>query len=65
MRIFVESIWRIAIGQVPTSDGAASYSGQARIDGLPGCGTPLVVQFKHIAGSSCGAFRRPAWLSRR
>ncbi|WP_433735613.1 4-oxalomesaconate tautomerase [Pseudomonas putida] len=55
VRIFMENTGQIAIAQVPTPNGSVSYSGQARIDGVPGCGAPLVVEFKDIAGSSCGA----------
>lgn len=55
VRIFMENTGQIAIAQVPTPDGSVSYSGQARIDGVPGYGAPLVVEFEDIAGSSCGA----------
>ncbi|NUU35537.1 4-oxalomesaconate tautomerase [Pseudomonas sp. C2B4] len=55
VRIFMENTGQIAIAQVPTPDGTVSYSGQARIDGVPGCGSPLIVEFQDIAGSSCGA----------
>lgn len=55
VRIFMENTGQIAIAQVPTPDGTVSYTGQSRIDGVPGCGAPLVVEFEDIAGSSCGA----------
>ncbi|WP_160107341.1 4-oxalomesaconate tautomerase [Pseudomonas izuensis] len=55
VRIYMENTGQIAIAQVPTPHGTVSYSGQARIDGVPGCGAPLVVEFEDIAGSSCGA----------
>lgn len=55
VRIFMENTGQIAIARVPTPDGSVSYVGQARIDGVPGCGAPLVIEFKDIAGSSCGA----------
>ncbi|RKS24905.1 4-oxalomesaconate tautomerase [Pseudomonas sp. WPR_5_2] len=55
VRIFMENTGQIAIAHVPTPDGTVSYGGQARIDGVPGCGAPLVVEFEDIAGSSCGA----------
>lgn len=55
VRIFMENTGQIAIAQVPTPDGNVSYSGPARIDGVPGSGAPLIVEFKDIAGSSCGA----------
>ncbi|MBV4521968.1 4-oxalomesaconate tautomerase [Pseudomonas sp. SWRI74] len=55
VRIFMENTGQIAIAHVPTPDGAVSYSGDTRIDGVPGSGAPLVVEFKDVAGSSCGA----------
>jgi len=55
VRIFMENTGQIAIAHVPTPNGTVRYSGEARIDGVPGCAAPLVVEFKDIAGSSCGA----------
>jgi 4-oxalomesaconate tautomerase len=55
VRIFMENTGQIAIAHVPTPDGTVSYAGAARIDGVPGSGAPLVVEFKDVAGSSCGA----------
>ncbi|MGF6092249.1 4-oxalomesaconate tautomerase [Pseudomonas sp. 18173] len=55
VRIFMENTGQIAIAHVPTPDAAVSYCGDARIDGVPGCAAPLVVEFKDIAGASCGA----------
>ncbi|MFS2197849.1 4-oxalomesaconate tautomerase [Pseudomonas sp. Pseusp3] len=55
VRIFMENTGQIAIAHIPTPEGTVSYSGEARIDGVPGSGAPLVVEFKDIAGSSCGA----------
>lgn len=55
VRIFMENTGQIAIAHVPTPNGTVSYSGEARIDGVPGCGAPLVVEFEDVAGSSCGA----------
>ena len=54
VRIFMENTGQIAIAHVPTPNGAVSYTGDARIDGVPG-GAPLIVEFEDVAGSSCGA----------
>lgn len=55
VRIFMENTGQIAVAQVPTLDGRVRYSGDARIDGVPGYAAPLVVEFEEVAGSSCGA----------
>ena len=55
VRIFMENTGQIAIAHVPTPDGTVSYAGEAHIDGVPGSGAPLIIEFEDIAGSSCGA----------
>ncbi|PTR27860.1 4-oxalomesaconate tautomerase [Pseudomonas sp. GV085] len=55
VRIFMENTGQIAIAHVPTPDGTVSYAGEAHIDGVPGGGAPLIIEFEDIAGSSCGA----------
>ena len=55
VRIYMENTGQIAIAHVPTSDGGVRYDGDARIDGVPGQAAPLIVEFKDIAGASCGA----------
>lgn len=55
VRIFMANTGQIAIAQVQTIDGRVDYAGEARIDGVPGTGAPLIVEFQDIAGSSCGA----------
>lgn len=55
VRIFMENTGQLAIAQVPTPDGAMEYTGDTRIDGVPGHAAPLVISFADIAGSSCGA----------
>lgn len=54
VRIYMENTGQIAIAHVPTSDGEVRYDGDARIDGVPGQAAPLIVEFKDIAGASCG-----------
>jgi 4-oxalomesaconate tautomerase len=36
-------------------DRAPTYSGEARIDGVPGTAAPIPLAFRDTAGSSCGA----------
>ncbi|WP_432783441.1 4-oxalomesaconate tautomerase [Pseudomonas corrugata] len=55
VRIFMENTGQIAIAHVPTPDGTVSYAGEAHIDGVPGGGAPLIIEFEDIAGSNCGA----------
>jgi len=55
VRIFMENTGQIAVAHVPTPDGTVRYSGDARIDGVPGQAAPLIVEFEDVAGSSCGA----------
>jgi len=55
VRIFMENTGQIAIARVQTPDGAVSYSGDARIDGVPGTSAPIAITFKDTAGSSCGS----------
>jgi 4-oxalomesaconate tautomerase len=55
VRIFMENTGQIAVTHVPTPHGAVNYSGEARIDGVPGGGAPLIVEFEDVAGSSCGS----------
>jgi 4-oxalomesaconate tautomerase len=38
-----------------TPGGAARYAGEARIDGVPGTGAPIVIDFLDTAGSVCAA----------
>jgi len=40
---------------VPSSEGAVEYEGDARIDGVPGTAAPIALEFLDVAGSSCGS----------
>ena len=40
---------------VSTPCGAVSYQGEARIDGVSGTSAPILVNFRNVAGSVCGA----------
>src|SRR3546814_18719602 len=45
----------VAMATVATPGGAVSYSGDAKIDGVPGTHAPIPLEFRDTAGSSCGA----------
>jgi 4-oxalomesaconate tautomerase len=53
--IFMENTGQVAIATVRTPGGAVSYSGDAKIDGVPGSHAPVPLEFRDTAGSSCGA----------
>ncbi len=53
--IFMQNTGKIAIATVETPKGEVSYSGEAKIDGVPGTASPISIEFSDIAGSSCGA----------
>lgn len=55
VRIFMENTGQTAIATVSTPGGRVSYSGNARIDGVPGHHAPVPLAFMDTAGSSCGA----------
>ena len=53
--IFMENTRQIAIVRIQTPGGQVSYTGEARIDGVPGSHAPIPIEFRDTAGSSCGA----------
>lgn len=53
--IYMVNTGQIAVATVQTPDGAVTYDGEARIDGVPGLHAPIPLQFRDTAGSSCGA----------
>jgi 4-oxalomesaconate tautomerase len=53
--IFMENTGQIAVATVQTPGGHVTYSGDARIDGVPGSHAPIPLEFRDTAGSSCGA----------
>jgi 4-oxalomesaconate tautomerase len=55
VRIFMENTQQTAIAIVQTPNRQVVYSGDAKIDGVPGTSAPIAIQFNDIAGSSCGA----------
>ena len=55
IRIFMENTGQIATARVETPGGAIRYTGDARIDGVPGTHAPIEITFEDTAGSTCGA----------
>jgi 4-oxalomesaconate tautomerase len=53
--IFMENTGQVARATVETSGGRVRYTGEARIDGVPGTAAPIPIVFADTAGSSCGA----------
>ncbi len=54
VRIHMVNTQSIAVAAVPTPGGQVAYSGDARIDGVPGTASPIIIDFLDIAGGSCG-----------
>ncbi len=55
VRVYMENTASICDLVVQTPDGAVTFDGDARIDGVPGTAAPVVCEFLDVAGSSCGA----------
>lgn len=53
--IFMENTGQIAVASVSTPNHTVNYSGEARIDGVPGTHAGIPLEFRDTAGSSCGA----------
>ncbi len=53
--IFMENTGQVAVATVQTPGGDVTYSGIAKIDGVPGSHAPVPLEFRDTAGSSCGA----------
>ena len=53
--IYMENTGQVAVATVETPGGRVRYSGDARIDGVPGTAAPVPLEFRDTAGSSCGA----------
>ncbi|ADU14060.1 4-oxalomesaconate tautomerase [Asticcacaulis excentricus] len=54
VRIFMVNTASIAEATVQTPGGRVTYTGEARIDGVPGTHAPVMLNFLDVAGSSCG-----------
>jgi 4-oxalomesaconate tautomerase len=55
VRIYMENTGQFALAKVQTPKGIITYSGEAKIDGVPGQSSPIALTFEDTAGSSCGA----------
>lgn len=53
--IHMDNTGQVAVASVPTPDGQVVFDGMASIDGVPGQHAPIALEFRDIAGSSCGA----------
>ena len=55
VRIHMVNTGGISVARVQTPGGQVTYAGDATIDGVPGSAAPVMLEFRDIAGSSCGA----------
>ena len=55
VRIHMLNTGSIAVAHVPTPKGVVEYTGDTRIDGVPGTAAPIPLDFLDVAGSTCGA----------
>ncbi len=54
--IYMENTGQIAVANVRTPGGGGPiYAGDRAIDGVPGTASPIPIEFRDTAGSSCGA----------
>lgn len=55
VRIHMLNTGSDATARIQTPKGKVSYQGEAKIDGVPGTSSPVLIDFLDVAGSSCGA----------
>lgn len=55
VRIWMVNTESLAVARIETPAGQVNYAGDARIDGVPGTGAPIPIEFLDVAGSTCGA----------
>ena len=53
--IYMENTGQIAEALVRTPGGEPTYAGSRAIDGVPGTASPIPIEFRDTAGSTCGA----------
>lgn len=53
--IYMENSGQVAVATVKLDDGLPTYSGDASIDGVPGSAAGIPLEFRDVAGSTCGA----------
>lgn len=54
VRIHNTNTGKILIAEVPTEDGLAKVNGDCKIDGVPGSGAKIMLDFSDTSGSVCG-----------
>jgi 4-oxalomesaconate tautomerase len=55
VRIHMVNSGEVAVAQISTPGGKVNYTGDTRIDGVPGSHAAVPLMFQNIAGSMCGA----------
>lgn len=55
VRIFNTNTQRILLGDIPVVDGLAAVAGDFQMDGVPGTGAPILLDYQHTAGGATGA----------
>jgi 4-oxalomesaconate tautomerase len=55
LRVLTRNTGTLSDIEVRTPGGKVEYSGDARIDGVPGSGAPIKISFLETAGSVCGS----------
>jgi 4-oxalomesaconate tautomerase len=53
--IFMENTGQVSVARIQTPNRAVSYAGGASINGVPGTAAPIFLEFRGIAGATCGA----------
>lgn len=55
LTVYMENSESLAEVTFWTPDGQVAYDGEARIDGVPGTASPVMINFLELAGGTCGA----------
>jgi 4-oxalomesaconate tautomerase len=55
VRIYMVNTDSVATATFPLTDGVPAYTGDTRIDGVPGTAATVRLDFEDVAGGSCGA----------
>ena len=55
VRIHNTNTQRILLADVPVVDGLAAVAGDFQMDGVPGTGAPILLDYQHTAGGATGA----------
>lgn len=55
VNIYMCNTGQVAEARIRTPGGVVTYAGEARIDGVPGTASPVLISFRDTAGSKCGA----------